>query len=289
MNAIDAHGMTKTLLLGAFATALSSAGCPAGSRGNPGDGGVVLTSAADADQPTPSLLSPGLSALPLDLDGGGPFVGMVTLRIESAALKGPQSVDVEIDMPKQLVAFDIARSSELPSGLRGFLDTTSHKLTMVLDIKRAAAVTDLSKIQISSTERKERAEQAKNDWIVSATEHPETVAGNECRMYLVTKKATGERIEACFATNLPRVDLTDILPARWIPLQWADYLENARVPLRVAEFEPGGKRMFLIEVTRVRAQPIDDARRKVPVGYKTVTLPPPVTKGLPSLLGLRPL
>src|SRR5262245_24755052 len=89
-------------------------------------GFAVITDAVAA-QSTPMPVVPG---------GPGPFEGIIDVRIESAALKAPQVLTIEVDTPRHMIRFDLERSENVQQEVHGILDTAHHKLTLVRDATR---------------------------------------------------------------------------------------------------------------------------------------------------------
>ncbi|WP_394826588.1 DUF4412 domain-containing protein [Pendulispora albinea] len=114
---------------------------------------------------------------------------------------------------------------------------------------------------------------------VRKTGEKETIAGRECEIWKI-QHANGKRTETCITEGLAAFDFGALLPGASLlrpPASTPEAANEVRTkkmfPLRSIEFDPFGKELSRMVVTRIEAKKIDDSKFEVPANYKKFERP----------------
>lgn len=219
---------------------------------------VALAIPAGAQQSTPTQ------------QPSAPFEGEIDLNVESPRTQGPQQVRVHAKGNR--LRFALPAGANLDRPVEGIVDSNAKKMMLVLSSDQAVIIADLSRAH--PTERmKQHTEQAETSWSAQDTNQKEQIAGRSCEVWRVQKKDSQMHIDACVATDGPRLELGSVLPYGFLPEHWSQGLQRAEIPLRVTSYDDQGNRVTQMQVTSVQMHEVNDNVFTPPAGYKQIQWP----------------
>ena len=181
------------------------------------------------------------------------FEGTIAMRTTLAG-KAPQ--DLTLDVKAGRARFDT--QSDAGEAMHGIYDPAKNTVQLFVDATKTYLTLDFAKSSAPQPNTTPDASTAEK------TGAKATVAGFSCENW-VAKESSGRRSEVCVVDGVNFFDLTRLRnPGGLGP---ASMREQKMFPLRSVEFDDQGREVSRMEVTRVDAHPIDDARFAVPAGY----------------------
>jgi hypothetical protein len=145
-------------------------------------------------------------------------------------------------------------------------DPASKQITVLMESQHLAM-----QMPIPSTNTQVAAANATN---VTRTGKHETVAGYDCEDWDITT-ADGKRESTCVAQGLAFFDFSAMAgPTSGATRSWAEELRDKNAfPLRAVEYDPAGKEISRMEVTKIEKKAIDDSAFAIPPGYHVMNVP----------------
>ncbi len=191
------------------------------------------------------------------------FEGGITMRTTVAG-NAPQEMQLEIKAGK--LRFDMHGENAEP--MHGIYDPTANQVLIFLDAQHTFMKLDFAAAGAAAPNTTAEASTAEK------TGSKDRVAGIACENW-VAKEPSGKRSEVCVVDGVNFFDLTRLRggAAGLAGMGKPGMQDKKMFPLRSVEFDAQGHEISRMEVTRVDAHPVDDARFGMPVGYQQLEVP----------------
>lgn len=212
---------------------------------------------------TPVLLLAALLLTACSKKIDAKFEGAIAMRTTLVG-KPPQDMQLEIKGGK--MRFDTKSDTAEP--MHGVYDPVANQVLVFMDAQHVYLTLDFSKAAAPVPNTTPEASTAEK------VGTKDTIAGISCENW-VAKEPSGKRSEVCVVDGVNFFDLTRLRQgATGLGSMGKGGMQDKKMfPLRSVEYDEKGQEISRMEVLRVDARPVDDARFGMPVGYKALEVP----------------
>lgn len=218
---------------------------------------------------------------------GTSFEGEITMH---ATTSRGTAEDITFDAKGNKIRFDAPSQRGEQSHV--IFESGSKKILVVMDTQKSYMEMDLTAMQnmaVGMGHAPNQPSVPSAQATVTKTGKHEKIAGYDCEDWDI-KEQNGKKAQACIAEGIPFLDFASLSPMQAPQNNWMTELHDKRLfPLKVVEYDPAGKEMSRMEVTKIEKKKLDDSVFAIPAGYKKIEIPTFGRPGLPpSVPGLAP-
>jgi hypothetical protein len=198
-----------------------------------------------------------------------PFEGELAVTISGPKIKQP--IDIVYEFKGDKARFDF-KTGFGSMGPPWGLISPDHKVYVVLDKAKMVSVVDIAKVMHAEAKT----------WKAVKTGKSDTVASNKCDEWELVGEGSKKKHVLCnmaAAFHFPFGDLAGAHEESGFAWH-SDFERDGLMPLRAVSYGESGAEESRWEVTRIDRKAIDDARFKVPDGYRHMTTPIVPMKGM---------